>query len=812
MNACFPAFVLACALAANATAEHIVHGTIRDATTGEPLAAATVQIVGTYRATIANDEGQYALKVPALPATVRVVNIGYRSLELSVDPASSRLDFALEAVPYQLPETIVRPASGAELMQKVIDRKAEWMPRIRSYSAEVYTRRTVTRSGDIVEMYEVVSDVFWDRERGSREIVTSRRHTRNSRTDKFIPALSGMVNLYHDDVDFLASNLMGVTHPDALDHYEFTLSGQRRIDDRLVYDITVRPRGRLHSGFSGTVAILDGQFALLEAALEPARATLAEVESMPLVEDLAIAFHQQFRSFGGLWLPIDYRLECTVEVGTIGLQFPPIGLEQVTRFADYAVSAETAAQPPEVQIASAAPADARRDSLFASEQNLHVDSLAVATDTAFTRFADPVPLTVREAVALDTISTDFSRKEAFKPSGFMTRFIDFAEEEEGEVSVALDSEGGEVERDTGRKLLSGLEAAARFNRVEEAQAGLRHVRTVPGGITLSSEAGFSSGLRRWNFDLAAHRGWDLAPGWLSLHAGYGRGGGSHYPSDIHPLLLNSLQALLGEDDYFDYYWVDGVGVDLNWLPGHYDSKLRLGFRAEEHSSLANTTDFDVLDRRPLRPNPPVDEGRMRRLEAEIEIGGTPHRRFELSVEYSADWLGSDFGFTNAHFALDWHQPTFLRRRWIPNALDLRIVGGLHSGLLPVQRFGALDVGMGPLTPYGSLRAINGHPYIGESYLGVVAEHDFRSAPFELLGLWPLVERGFGLLVHGGYGETWISAARRRALPLIPRWTKEPHRELGLSLLLYGMARVDITQRIEPDESSVGVSMARIEFE
>ena len=133
-------------------------------------------------------------------------------------------------------------------------------------------------------------------------------------------------------------------------------------------------------------------------------------------------------------------------------------------------------------------------------------------------------------------------------------------------------------------------------------------------------------------------------------------------------------------------------------------------------------------------------------------------------------------------------------------------------MLPVQRFGALDVGMGPLTPYGSLRAINGHPYIGESYLGVVAEHDFRSAPFELLGLWPLVERGFGLLVHGGYGETWISAARRRALPLIPRWTKEPHRELGLSLLLYGMARVDITRRIDPDEWSVGVSMARFEFE
>lgn len=77
-------------------------------------------MVGTYRATIANDEGEYALKVSALPATIRVVSIGYRSLEQPVDPATARLDFALQAVPYQLPETIVHPKLGAELMQKVI--------------------------------------------------------------------------------------------------------------------------------------------------------------------------------------------------------------------------------------------------------------------------------------------------------------------------------------------------------------------------------------------------------------------------------------------------------------------------------------------------------------------------------------------------------------------------------------------------------------------------------------------------------------------------------------------------------------------
>jgi hypothetical protein len=51
-----------------------------------------------------------------------------------------------------------------------------------------------------------------------------------------------------------------------------------------------------------------------------------------------------------------------------------------------------------------------------------------------------------------------------------------------------------------------------------------------------------------------------------------------------------------------------------------------------------------------------------------------------------------------------------------------------------------------------------------------------------------------------------------ALPLIPRWTKTPHKELGLSLFLYHMARIDLTRRIDSADWAIGVSAARFAFD
>lgn len=159
-----------------------------------------------------------------------------------------------------------------------------------------------------------------------------------------------------------------------------------------------------------------------------------------------------------------------------------------------------------------------------------------------------------------------------------------------------------------------LTPAFRFDRVEEGQLALRARHTGPGGMDLRGEAGFSTGLERWSLKGAAKRGWGWRGGYSFLEADLHRGAGSHYGSAVWPTVVNTVQALLAEDDDFDYYWNAGyaltAGHDLPLGRG----RVCLDWRDEDHSVLARTTDRDLVGRDAvLRANPPVDAGRMRRL-------------------------------------------------------------------------------------------------------------------------------------------------------------------------------------------------------
>ena len=253
----------------------LVRGTVTDAATGQPLPAATVQLAGTYRGTIANDEGEYSLKVQQLPATLTVSYIGYVSQERELTAPAERIDFALTPVPFLFDPIVVTAETSAEgIMRQVIRRKQEWRPSLASYQAQAYARRVLENEEGIVSIGELASEIYWERERGLREVVKSRRVTQNLEAQEaYISAFAGFVNFYDDDIPFIGHTLIGPTHPDALKHYHFHLIGQRYLDDKVVFDISVEPKNKLQAAFVGRVAVLDEDFALLEVELAPNRAT-----------------------------------------------------------------------------------------------------------------------------------------------------------------------------------------------------------------------------------------------------------------------------------------------------------------------------------------------------------------------------------------------------------------------------------------------------------------------------------------------------------------------------------------------------------
>ena len=321
----------------------LVRGTVTDAATGHPLSAATVQLAGTWRGTIANDEGEYLLEVRGLPAVLKVSYIGYASRDSVLAAAPGRVDFALTPVPFRFEPVVVTAEDPAEaIMREVIRRKQEWRPGLAGYRAEAYTRRVLENEKEIVLIGELASEIYWDRERGLREVVKSRRVTRNQGPDAgYVSALQGFLNFYDDDIPFIGHELIGPTHPDALEQYRFRLAGRRYLDDKVVFDISVEPRNRLQSALAGSVSVLDGEFALLEAELAPSRGSVSSAVPLPVIEQMDVAWRQQFRRFAaGVWLPVDYRASMKVKVGVAGLRFPAARFNQVTRLGEYEVNVD----------------------------------------------------------------------------------------------------------------------------------------------------------------------------------------------------------------------------------------------------------------------------------------------------------------------------------------------------------------------------------------------------------------------------------------------------------------------------------------
>ena len=119
-------------------AQPVFRGVIRDAVTGEGLELATIQVKGTFRGTIANQEGQFSLKLEQVPAILLMTHIGYKSQEIAVTVVSSNpLDVRLAPAPYVLQETTVTPENPAQrIMRQVIQRKQEWCPRIRRWQGQ----------------------------------------------------------------------------------------------------------------------------------------------------------------------------------------------------------------------------------------------------------------------------------------------------------------------------------------------------------------------------------------------------------------------------------------------------------------------------------------------------------------------------------------------------------------------------------------------------------------------------------------------------------------------------------------------------
>lgn len=802
------------------TAQKVIEGKIADAATGEPLASAHIIIKGTYKGTISNEDGEYRLMVLEFPATLEVRFLGFERAEQTIQAGhSGPVDFLLKESVSEMGEiTITGEDPAISIMKEVIRRKQLWRARLDTYAAEAYTRQQLKNDTSIVSISESVSEVFWDREKGHREVLKSRRQTANIEAADNFAGVSYMPNFYDDNLEIAGFDMVGVTHPNALSYYTFRLEDIQSLDNEVVYEISVTSDRKLQPLFEGTIFVLGEEYALLSVDLKPN----AVVAFPPPVQDFDLTYSQQFSSFGGdYWLPVDVRIEGLIDVGIIGLRFPAIGFRQVSKMNDYKVNGPLP------------------DSLYKNTGLFSVDSTTINSgDSLFIATVDVVPLSEKEELAYENLDSTATLEKAFRPTGFLTRFLDMnsdSDESGGEVTVS--SSGGGSSNGSGRsssssgrkdpgvfdKLRRRSSPLLRYNRVDALFGGLKYEQSISKQLRASSFAGYSLGYEAPSYG-AQLSWWPKKNKRFALLAGYRAETESRYESGLYSPELSSGQALLGYDDYFDYFRRAGIYVQGAYrIKGYQGGTMRLIYKLEEHRSIDFKTSYDITGRENIqRFNSYADEGRLSSVELVYSRGDDNYKAFgavganhlELKAEQSAELIGSDWNFTRLSIDVYRRFNTFYKRRFLPNTLDMRLNAGTYLGDLPVQENGVLDAAMGVFTPFGAFKTKRYIPYEGASYIALNAEHNFKSVPLEMLGWRDATKTGLSILAFGGVGKTWIKNSQQERFNELygrnPVYAEDWHVEAGVSLSnIFNLFRADFAYRLDQPGFFVGVSVARL---
>jgi hypothetical protein len=750
-----------------------VAGRVLDAESGAGIAGATVQVEGTRRATVTNDEGAFVLPVDRLPATLVVRRIAYRTARPRVT-GTGAVEVRLERAELELAAFDVTGEDPAvRLMRRVIEARGRRRAALAAYHADAYTRYVVRNDTGIVAIAESESDVFWRREGGLREVVRARRQTANLPLRGVLPAADDVLDLSAEEIEVAGFRFIGLTNARALDTYRFRITGQRALDGQRVYDLDVAPRDPLSVAFSGTIAVLDSVAAIVEADLRPGPA----FRFPPPINRYETRLRQTFGAFDDTWLPASYRADTHVEVGMgAALRFPAFRIEQVSRLSDYRIG------------------EAGPDSLFARRR------VAVADSAAATRTpARGVPLTLEEQAAYASVDSSDTIQKAFRPRGPLARFIRI-NMRAGEDTVA--STGG------GRGAALSFTPRLWVNRVEGVHVGLR-VGAGPARARLTLEGGYETQTERIAYDgrlaLGRARG--------RVEVAYGEATVPIAPSYLQTRAINGVAMLLGGGDLFDYTRRQRAELRLSTERMRPLRGIALAVRAEHHTAPVAAATFALRGEADARPNAAFPGTDLRSVTVEARLGRVPALgivggdALTATLEQGVRMAGGDAAFTRLAVTADVQVPTLARRRPFPATLDVRFVGQALAGDDVRVRWGLVEPARHLATPFGSLRTRRTRagtaPPTGPAFAAVFAEHNFRTLLWERLGWdWPS-RKGYSLLLTGA-----AAAVADAPLSQTPGWTG--HLEAGASLSgLFGLLRLDLTARLDRPGFTVGIAPARL---
>ncbi len=697
----------------------VLKGKVLDKETKLPIPAVNIRIHNSTKGTITNSEGVYQLSLFAGEYNIIFSHVGYKSDSILLRLFNDYfLETILTPVQIQMPEIVVVAEDPAiEIIRRAIANKQKWIDYLKSYKFEAFTRQTIYSDTAIAGISEAYTDGYWRRGDTLREVVKQKRQTLNIPAAGNLAAVRQLANFNEDIIRLFGYSFVGPTATNALENYDYKLLRTFEKEGYDIYEILMIPKSRIKPLLKGKILIADFTYALMGVDVQP-----NESFNIPFIRDLELNYKQFFSLYEeDFWLPTDIRIKGGFKINFAGISFPKFTFEQTSVVYDYKINVDLP------------------DTIF-QKPRVSVDSTANLIDSLYWKQNEYLPLTTTEQMAYDSLDSTKTFGILFRPSGASVVLF-------GDTSGAL-------------KFLNYIDF--RFNRVEGFFLGSKYkIDSLMQTVSISAKLGygFSDDLPKGEVFV---KKFFLDKNKIGIGLNVYRNINNVPDGDYYDPLTISLSSLIGKNDYRDYFLSSGWS-GVVFVKPFEKSNVTLSYIREWHRSLVVNTDFSFISLgNKFRDNPEIAAGKYRAVKFDFRYGDEPipfnlisQDEFKFDVEYSSPKLfNSDYKFTRINFSLIYNIKTFLLNHLFPPILKVGLYGGIAFGELPMQKKFTIDTRLSGFAPFGVLKTAGIKNFVGDEFISLNLEHNFRSIPFLALGIPFLYKRNIELIIFGSAARMW----------------------------------------------------------
>ena len=755
-----------------------VTGSIQDKETDKPLSYVNIRIDKTTDGTTSNYDGQFILKLNAGDYKLIFSYIGYKTDTAIVSiPTNKQLNIYLQPEAVRLSEIVVNANEDPayRIIREAIARKKLNRKGLMNFEYNAYSKRILKSAGEVALIEETFVKGYNEIGKWEKEFILSTHKTENQKKETQSMDL-GISDSYYIDFskDVLNLILDKVYLPladNAFDYYDYKLLDITESPEGDIYRIIVIPRSDIQPLLKGEITIENNTYSLNSINLET-----NEGVRFLFVKDLSVKFVQQLGKYNGYWLPNYVKTEAGFTFSFQGLlSLDEISFEDISSITRYKINAPV---PDSVKIA------------------VHSKYGGFTSDTTDKKYKPyeltreeineqrPIPLTKTEVKAYAELDSSKTLEKMIKVSGPLSGLIS-EDYSQSDTTTSIFSAASEI--------LSNY-VTFNNNRVAGVLIGPRYKGPIiKNKLFMNLSGGYAFSRKKTEGELTLNyrfnkffineieiqvfnksKNWEMFTPYSSL--------------------MNGITITTGFNDPFNYYLASGFGLGISKKFGDI-SFAKIGFISEKENSLPEMKYQSIFKTKRLpRENPEIVEGMDRRTYLNISLGKNPMEiqlipedGLTLQLDFSNPAFNSDFNYKKFRVMGLVKLETMYKELFIAPYLEIIIDAGIITGNYGPQHLFSPNTALGFLAPPGVFKGLNPYRYTGTEMLALHLEHNWRTIPFQSLGLDFIADLYLDFITGVSILKTWNNSDYMPASVM-----KKPYWEIyaGLSKIL-GVFRVDV---------------------